>query len=221
MENERKPIKAVAFDMDGLMFDTEAVYWRSADRQLRRRGFRYTEELCNEIMGRPPQFCFEKFKEVFSFPETWQELQKESETIFLEELKNGYRSMPGLFELLDKLEEKHIPKAICTSSARRILEAVLERDHLLPRFAFTITAENIVHGKPDPEIYRKAAYRFGLSNENMLVLEDSLAGVNSALSSGSSCCVIIAEHNRHLTFPQAAEIHYRLNDPAIMELFEY
>ena len=50
-----------AFDMDGLMFETESVYHKDAEILLGRRGFPYTDELCLDVMGRPPQYCFEKF----------------------------------------------------------------------------------------------------------------------------------------------------------------
>ena len=60
---------AVAFDMDGLMFETESVYWKSADILLGRRGHKYTQELCDATMGRPPECTFRLFIERFAFPE--------------------------------------------------------------------------------------------------------------------------------------------------------
>ena len=82
--------QAVAFDMDGLMFETESVYYRAAETLLSRRGYHYTQSLCDEVMGRPPEYCFRRFIEVFSLPEDWRALQKESEDIFIELLKDGY-----------------------------------------------------------------------------------------------------------------------------------
>ena len=75
---------AVAFDMDGLMFETESVYWKSADILLGRRGHKYTQELCDATMGRPPECTFRLFIERFAFPEDWRTLQRESEDIFIE-----------------------------------------------------------------------------------------------------------------------------------------
>ena len=129
--------------------------------------------------------------------------------------------MPGLFELLDRLEEKKIPKAICTSSSRKIMEAILKRDELLPRFDFTITEKDIVHGKPDPDIYQTAAKRFGIPNDQMLVLEDSVAGCKSAIAAGSPCYVILAAHNKHLKFPWATRILSSLAESDIMNAFAH
>lgn len=216
--SEKHLLSAVAFDMDGLMFNTEDVYWKAADVLLSRRGCSYTDDLCNEIMGRPPEYCFKRMIDYYRLSEDWRDLKMESEEIFIDLLKDGYTAMPGLFDLLDRLEEAQIPKAICTSSSRRIMEAILERDHLLSRFLFTITAEDILQGKPDPEIYLKAAIRFDLSPNQLLVLEDSVAGCRSAIQAGSSCFIVLAQHNKHLQFPEATRILNSLADPEILEI---
>ena len=210
-------INAVAFDMDGLMFDTEDVYWKAASELLGRRGFDYTSELNAAVMGRPPQFCFELFKNTFSLPESWQELQKESEDLFLELLGEGYSVMPGLFELLDVLEEKRIPKAICTSSALRVVTEVLRRDNLAKRFQFILTADDISHGKPDPEVYLKAAGKFGVAPDHMLVLEDSVAGCHAAATAGAFTVVVLAGHNADGDFAPADLIVSALNAPEVLQ----
>jgi len=212
-------IKAVAFDMDGLMFDTEDTYWRAASALLGRRGQVYTDELCNAVMGRPPKHCFELFKETFGFPETWQELQRESEDLFLEFLDDGFSTMPGLYELLEHLEQRNIPKGICTSSSLRVVSEVLRRKDMTRRFEFVLTAEDITQGKPNPEIYLKAAERFGIVPSEMLVLEDSTAGCQAAHSAGAFGIAVRAKHNVHCSLTEAKRVVPALDDPQIMELF--
>jgi len=212
-------IKAVAFDMDGLIFDTEDVYWKAAVALLGRRGEVYTDELNNATMGRPPRATFELFKETFGFPESWEELQTESEDLFLEFLDDGFSTMPGLYELLTHLEQQNIPKGICTSSAVRVASEVLRRKDLAKRFDFVLTAEDITHGKPDPEIYLKAAARFGISPSEMLVLEDSTAGCQAALNAGAFGIAVRAKHNAHCSFAEAQGVVSSLDDPKIRELF--
>jgi HAD superfamily hydrolase (TIGR01509 family) len=211
-------LKAVAFDMDGLMFDTEDVYWKAASALLARRGKIYTQEMCTVIMGRPPQYCFELFKQTYGFPETWQELQQESEDFFLQFLDDGFSAMPGLFELIDYLNARKIPKGICTSSASRIVSEVLRRKNLSEQFDFVLTAENITNGKPDPEIYLKAADLFAVSPDKMLVLEDSVAGSQAARNAGAFPVVVLAEHNKGGNFNAAQLIVTSLNAPEIFEL---
>jgi len=205
--------------MDGLMFDTEDTYWRAASALLGRRGKIYTDELNKAVMGRPPKACFELFKETFGFPESWQELQTESENLFLEFLDDGYSTMPGLYELLEHLEKWNIPKGICTSSAVRVVSEVLHRKDIAKRFQFVLTAEDITHGKPDPEIYLKAAARFGIAPSEMLVLEDSTAGCQAAYNAGAFGIAVRVKHNVHCSFAEAKKVVPALDDPQILELF--
>ncbi|MDR1484973.1 MAG: HAD family phosphatase [Planctomycetaceae bacterium] len=213
-------MRAVAFDMDGLMFDTEAVYWKSAAALLGRRGYEYTDELCNAIMGRPPQYCFEFFKKTFSLRESWQELQRESEELFLEFLKSGFSAMSGLFELLEFLELCGIPKCICTSSSLRVVTAVLSSFDLEGRFRFVLTAEDIVRGKPDPEIYLRAANGLNVKPSELLVLEDSEAGCAAAADAGAFPVIVLAEHNKNGIFKKAKLIVNSLDNPKIKSLLE-
>ncbi|HBT76295.1 MAG TPA: HAD family phosphatase [Planctomycetaceae bacterium] len=211
---------AVAFDMDGLMFDTEDVYWKAADALLRRRGHAYTQELCDEIMGRPPEHCFRRFKEMFSLPETWRQLQRESEDLFLEFLDDGFALMPGLETLLELLERRRIPKGICTSSAERVVREVLRRYSMRERFDFVLTAEDITHGKPAPEVYLKAAGKFGVVPRSMLVLEDSVAGIRAAVEAGAYAVAVRAHHNRRNDFSHADLVVESLDDPGITALVD-
>jgi len=211
-------LKAVAFDMDGLMFDTEDVYWKSASALLARRGKVYTDEMNDFVMGRPPKVCFEFLKETLGLPETWQELLTESEDLFLEFLDEGFSVMPGLYELLEHLEQRNIPKGICTSSVRRVASEVLRRKDVVNRFDFVLTADDVEHCKPNPEVYLTAAARFGIAPWEMLVLEDSMAGCQAAHNAGAFGIAVRAKHNAHCSFTEAKIVVSSLDDPQILEL---
>ena len=211
-------IRAAAFDLDGLMFDTEETYLKVSTALLARRGKIYTEELSNAVLGRSGRFTFELFKEVFGFPETWQELQAESDRLFIEFLDDGFSPMPGLYELLEFLEQRSIPKGICTSSVFPVASEVLRREGIANRFNFVLTIEDVVHPKPDPEMYLKAASRFGIDPSEMLVLEDSVAGCRAAHNAGAYGIVVRAQHNALFSFPEAKKVVASLDDPQIKEL---
>jgi len=212
-------IKAVAFDMDGLMFDTEDVYWKAAEALMGRRGATFTNELNDAFMGRPPKVFFDYLIDTLGFPGTWQELQTESEDLFMGFLDDGYSTMPGLYELLELLERLNIPKGICTSSVSRVVSEVLRRKNMRQRFEFVLTADDITRGKPDPEIYLKAAARFGIDPSAMLVLEDSTAGCQAALCAGAIGVAVRVHHNAHCVFDAAKMVVPRLDDPQVMGLF--
>ena len=178
-------IRAVAFDLDGLMFNTEDTYWKAGIELMGRRGCKYDKALSDAVMGRPPQYCFETFIRWHSLDDSWEELRDESEEIFIGLIDDGVDAMPGLWELLKALEKAEIPKAICTSSSRNVVSAVLTPFEMESRFQFTLTSADITRGKPDPEVYLKAADRFGVKPAEMLVLEDSQTGCKSAATSGA------------------------------------
>jgi HAD superfamily hydrolase (TIGR01509 family) len=212
------PPRAVVFDMDGLMFNTEDVYWMVGVELLRRRGREFTRELSNAMMGLPPEPTFAIMIRWHGLDDTWQDLLAESEEIYVSLLDEHLAPMPGLLGLLDALEAAGIPKAIGTSSSRRTLTAVLSRFGMEPRFAFTLTAEDITQGKPHPEIYLKAAERFGLSPLEVLVLEDSQTGCRAAAAAGAFTVAVPGTHSRDQDFSTASLVIPSLTDPRLYEV---
>ncbi|MGL6193839.1 MAG: HAD family hydrolase [Thermoguttaceae bacterium] len=212
-------ISAVAFDMDGLMFNTEDTYWKTATQLLDKRGHKYTKEISEAIMGRPPKFCFEYMIKVLNLDDTWENMHRESEDLFLSLLDEGYSMMPGLLELLDFLEERNIPKCVCTSSTQRVAREAIGRYGLLDRFKFIISFDDVINGKPSPEIYEKAAKKFGIQPDMMLVLEDSASGCKSARDAGANVVAVLAHHNQGLDLSNAHKIVNRLDSPEILNYF--
>jgi HAD superfamily hydrolase (TIGR01509 family) len=204
--------------MDGLMFNTEDVYFEVGCRLLRRRGHEFTKELSDAMMGCPPQPSFELMIERHGLSDTWQALSAECETLFIELLDGYLAPMTGLLDLLDALEAAGIPKAICTSSSRNALTAVLTRMNMLSRFHFTLTADDIVRGKPDPEIYLKAAKRIGIQPDEMLVLEDSQNGCRAGAAAGAFVVAVPGEHSRHHDFSVASLVIGSLADRRLYQV---
>ena len=207
--------RVVVFDMDGLMFNTEEVYSCVGEELLGRRGREFTSELKDAIMGFTPQATFEKMLDWHGLDEDWTAMRDESNEIFLGLLDDQLAVMPGLMDLLDALETAEIPKAIATSSDRRLVDACLSRFDFPPRFEFVLTAEDVTRGKPDPEIYLKAAERLGVSPGEMLVLEDSQNGCQAAAASGAFTVAVPGEHSRTHDFSVASLIVKSLADPRL------
>jgi len=210
--------EAVVFDMDGLMFNTEDLYFAVGEELLRRRGKKFTRELSDAMMGRPPQASFEIMIRWHNLSDTWEKLAAESENLFIERIQGRVAPMPGLLELLAALESAHIPKAIATSSSRRTLRAVLACFELEPRFAFTLTAEDVIQGKPHPEIYQKACEKFGLPPNKVVVLEDSEAGCRAAAAAGTIAVAVPGPHSARHDFSLATVVIESLRDPRLYEL---
>src|SRR5881392_567178 len=159
---------AVVFDLDGLMFNTEELYQEVGAELLRRRGYEFTQELLDQMMGRPSQIALQIMIDTHTLKATVEELLAETDEIFPEILRTRLAPMPGLVELLGALEKQRIPKGIATSSRRSFVERVLAAFNYEPRFAPILTSEDITHGKPHPEIYLKAAERLNIPPSEML-----------------------------------------------------
>jgi HAD superfamily hydrolase (TIGR01509 family) len=142
---------------------------------------------------------------------------EESDVIFSKLLETRLALMPGLAELLAALERNQIPVGIGTSSRRKYVDYVLGRFDLAGHFAFILTAENVTHGKPNPEIYLKAAERHGVSPGEMMVLEDSQNGCAAAVAAGAFAVAVPGSHSVHHDFRGAAIVATSLEDRRIYE----
>jgi HAD superfamily hydrolase (TIGR01509 family) len=184
-------IRSVVFDLDGLMIDTEPIFEESARRLLARRERTLLPQVLQAMMGTPARDALKLFGEAHGLCETVEELRVESSHLFAEVLgEEAVPLMPGVLDLLDRLERKGIPKAIATSSSRRYVQRILTPHKLLERFAFVLTCDDVTCGKPAPEIYEKAAAQFGHAATEMLVLEDSPNGLRAAKAAGARCVAV-------------------------------
>ncbi len=208
-------IRAVVFDMDGLMFNTEEVYTQVGTRLLRRRGHEFTPDIKNLMMGLQAQQGFELVIARLGLTDTVEEIIEESDREYLAIVGNEIRPMPGLMELLDSLEAAGMPKAIATSTSLRLATACLTPFDLQRRFAFILTAEDIRQGKPHPEIYQTAAARLGIPPATMLVLEDSQNGCRSAAAAGTFTVAVPADHSLEHDFSGASLVVDDLADPRL------
>jgi HAD superfamily hydrolase (TIGR01509 family) len=209
---------AVVFDMDGLMFNTEDVYTSVGTELLRRRGHAFTAELKDAMMGLPPRPSMEAMIRHCQLDDTWEQLSAESNGLFLELVRGRLEPMPGLLKLLDALEQAGLPKGIATSSSREVVDPVLRTFDLPPRFQFILAAEDVVHGKPHPEIYLTAAGQFGIAPAEMMVLEDSQNGCLAAARAGAFAVAVPGEHSRQHDFSAASLVVDSLADRRLYEV---
>ena len=210
-------LRAAVFDLDGLMFNTEQLYTHVLKELLRRREKEFTQDLVDQMMGRPAKSAFGVLTQYHNLDESLEALMEESDAIFLGILDEKLAPMPGLVELLAALEAKRIPKAIATSSRRSFTQRILGKFQFEPRFDFLLTSEDVIHGKPDPEIYLTASQRLKVLPAEMMVLEDSQNGCRAAVAAGAFAVAVPGEHSRNHDFSGAALIAEGLSDPRIYQ----
>jgi HAD superfamily hydrolase (TIGR01509 family) len=208
-------IKAVVFDMDGLMLNTEDVFELAGQELLGRRGKEMTDRIRHRMIGRRPAEAFAALTELTGITEPVEDLMEETREIFAEIAKVHLACMPGLFDLLDRIEDRPLPRAVATSSPREYMESLLSRFDLLKRFQTTLTSEDVIRGKPDPEIYLSAAVRLNVEPSSMLVLEDSEVGTRAAAAAGA---FVVAVPNQHTVFGDFSMASMRIDSLCSPEL---
>jgi HAD superfamily hydrolase (TIGR01509 family) len=214
----QSPIKAVVFDLDGLMFNTEDIFNEVGHLVLARRNKEMTRELLQQMMGRRAPEALQFMIDFHELTDTVPGLIDETRELFTELAVDRLAPMPGLYTLLEHIEMRGLIKGVATSSGRRYLEDILNRFELLERFHLTLAAEDVTHGKPHPEIYLTAAERLGVAPHEMLVLEDSHAGTTAGASAKAVVVSVPNEHSRYQDFSHAAYLATRLDDPQVLEL---
>lgn len=210
-------LRAIVFDLDGLMFNTEELYDEVSEILLQRRGHRYTQDLKFQTLGRPARVGLKMMIVAHGLDATVEQLQAEMDKLFADLLPARLQPMPGLEALLRALETVSFPKAIATSSGRDYVNAVLAQFAFAPRFQFVLTEEDVRQGKPAPEIYCTAAKRFGLAPEQLMVLEDSEHGCRAGVAAGAFTVAVPAPSSPQHGFGGAALVARSLQDERIYQ----
>lgn len=211
-----RPILGVALDLDGLLYDTEPLYFRVGTELLARRNKVFDATLQKKMMGRPGVQAMEQMVQHHALPDDPDELLRESEEIYGALLVSGLQPMPGLQVLLDALSGSALPFGVATSSRRHFAETILRRDGIIERIEFLLTGDDVQFGKPHPEMYQKAAQRLEISTESMLVLEDSENGCASAVAANAITVAVAGSHVEGHSFPGAALQIERLDDERLL-----
>lgn len=197
-------IRAVVFDLDGTMLNTEDIFEHAGQELMSRRGLEMTDAIRHSMLGRRPAEAFTALKSLTGLPDAIEDLMAETKQIFQVLAEDSLATMPGLFEFLSLTDARRLPRAVATSSPRAYMHWLLQKLDLLSHFQFALTAEDVTHGKPHPEIYLKAAERLGVAPSEMLVLEDSETGTRAAASAGA---VVVSVPNRHTSYGDFSMSH--------------
>ena len=211
-------IQAVAFDLDGLMFNTETLYIQVAEEMLLRRGHQLDMRMIHKMMGLPANVAYQIMIQWYELTDCVEKLEAETRDLFDRLLPVSLAPMPGLLELLREIDRVGLPKAIVTSSGRQQLERILDTAQLPAAFDFTLTADDVDQGKPHPEIYQMAAGRFGVDPCAMVVLEDSELGCRAALAARATTIAVPGPHNAHAQYDGVAMVAESLADPRLRQL---
>ena len=183
-------IKAVIFDFDGLMIESESIAYQIWCEVLGQYGKNFTEEIYHNLIGRAPLESVEYLIKVLDLPLAPQELL---ETYWSERTERVCRDVspgPGLFDLMQFLTDRGLVLGVASNSPSRYVIEVLEALSLAEYFGCVRCREDVVQGKPAADVYLAAAACLEVGHEHCLVLEDSPIGLQAALNAGMRCIVV-------------------------------
>ena len=182
---EKSPVRGVLFDVDGVILDTECLYSRFWMEACHFYGFPMTKAQSLQMRSLNKTAGQEKLCALFGPAADYTTIrQKRIELMDAFVEKEGVSAKPGIYTLLDALDERGIPCAITSSSPQQRLESYLTPLNLYHRFKKVISGYDVPRGKPEPDIYLRGAAELGLPPETCLALEDSPAGILSAYRAG-------------------------------------
>ncbi|TET54993.1 MAG: HAD family hydrolase [Anaerolineales bacterium] len=194
-------IRAVVFDLDGLMVDSESLAKWAWDEVLARYGHEWDDGMYTEVLGMRVADCAAYLATRFALPAGPAELLAEREALFLDAVPQRLQAMPGLYPLLDELRARDLPFGLATSGHRRYVRLALTAVGLEGCFEAVAAGDDVQRGKPAPDVYLLAAHRLQVPPTDCLALEDTPLGAASAVSAGMVCVAVPNEWTASLDFP--------------------
>lgn len=192
-------LKAIIFDFDGVITDSEPVHLKMFQKALGEMGLSISNKDYYEIyLGMDDKGCFSailKSNGIEATPELIQSLIKKKTTYLMEYIKNDLFIYPGVVEFVESSGKNHI-LAIASGALRHEIEFVLESAGIRSAFNVIISAEDVSEGKPSPECFNNALEKLNgigeqkIKPDECLVIEDSIAGIEAAKAAGMRCAAV-------------------------------
>jgi len=204
-------IKAIFWDNDGVLVDTERLYFLATQQVLATIGVALTEEQYIELFMVQGRGAWHMAADKGFSDAAIERLRDARNSLYSTFLRQKPLLNPGVREVLDALHTKY-RMGIVTSSARDHFALIHETTGLLPYFEFVLAAGDYTRGKPYPEPYLLAVERSGCRTEECLVIEDSERGFKAADAAGVRCIVIPNEFTRGSNFAGAYKILTSIRD---------
>ncbi len=195
------PFAAVVFDMDGVLVDGEPFYYEAARAVLAEDGVRFPLDQYRKYMGTKGGWNEFVLELGLARPAAYYRDRCSERVAASYRAVDADAALPGAVELVRGLRRIGLPLAVASSSHRTNVETCLERLGVRDAFDAVVCGDDVKHGKPDPEIYLRAADPLGVSPHQCLAIEDSPAGIRAARAAGMTCWAVRTEYTRDLPLP--------------------
>ncbi len=185
-------LKAVIFDMDGVIIDSEPLHARAAILALKQYHVDISIEYCSQFIGSTTYYMCQRMVEEFSLSITPEELlQANMDWKEALRTKEGYPAVPYVIDTIQNLHSHGVKLYIASSSPAADIEYVMSSLHIRDYFTGYISGTQLEHPKPAPDIFLAAAKQLGLRPDECIVIEDSTNGVKAALAAGMTCIGLV------------------------------
>lgn len=207
-----KQFRAIVFDMDGLMVDSEPLSRQAWDEFLRPYGGHISDAMQSQIIGLRADVSAPLIREAFAIPLSVPEIIAQRAAIYARIRAQGVPVMPGLAELQAAIAARNIPWAVASSSGCRHVQEILAQLRLAESVYATACGDEVAHGKPAPDLYLLAAARLGIDPADCLALEDSAPGSQAAVAAGMTVIAIPNGHTVGTDFSHAHAVYASLHE---------
>lgn len=181
-------MKAVIFDMDGVIIDSEPIHFEVDIQTMKDFGCSISKEELNKYVGTTNEYMFTDIKNKYKLDKSVEEIiNYRCELVKRKVIESDLVAIEGIIDLLKNIKSKNIPAAIASSSPRDFIEVVVSKFGIEDYFSCILSGEEVENGKPAPDIYVETAKKLGISPEECVVIEDSKNGVLAAKKAGMKC----------------------------------
>lgn len=194
----------VIFDCDGVLVETEEIYFNMNRAFIRERGGDFDLKYYERFIGLSSNLMWTELKEKFALKESVPELialEKENKTRAL--AAAALQRVTGVAGLIQELKAAGISLCVASSGRRDNVHSILEKIALKDNFKAIVTGEDITRGKPAPDIFLKAAELSGFRPEQSIVIEDSRNGTLGAKAAGMRCVGYMNPHSGNQDLSEA------------------
>ena len=174
-------IKAIIFDMDGLMIDSERVTFECYQERLKDMNLTMDEEFYKTLLGKPIKGIYQRFYDVYGNDFPIDNVIQDVHQLMAERFETeGVPVKKGLVELLHYLKDNNYKTIVATSSNRDRVDKILAQAKITEFFDDSICGDEVTKGKPNPEVFLKSCQKLGVNVDEAIVLEDSEAGIQAS-----------------------------------------
>lgn len=200
--------RAILFDMDGVLVDSEPLFLSAINRLLVQEGVEPVSVQENEefLIGTTIGETWRQLKLRRPLPLPAEEYISRYDDIVRQVMQEELEPQAGVRELIRACNERGLPKAVASSSLHMWVDLKLDAIGLTGAFDAVLGGDDVTRGKPEPDIYIKAAESLGVPPEECIAIEDSPIGIAAAVASGAYTICVRTEYTRNLDVSQAHTI---------------